>query len=251
MNWATNWLVEIFHSSRGVSTKQLVGYTGGMAARDPEATKARIFAAATAEFAAYGIAGARIDRIAQAAQANKQLIYAYFGDKAELFGHVLDQKLVEVAESVCLDIDDIDDWIERHIDYHTEHPELLRLLMWEALEYGDTGLSRQAQRIERYQEKVGYFGKAQTEGVLRTDVQPSHLLLMMLGLVNWPLATRQVGGMIIGEDPRTSPDFREAVKRCARSLAGPPTTPADPTPDPAPTASEPQTAPTAHPETKV
>jgi hypothetical protein len=45
-----------------------------MAARDPEATKARIFAAATVEFAAYGIAGARI---ARNAQANKQLIYAY------------------------------------------------------------------------------------------------------------------------------------------------------------------------------
>ena len=192
-----------------------------MAARDPEATKARIFAAATAEFAAYGIAGARIDRIAQAAQANKQLIYAYFGDKAELFGHVLEQKLVEVAESVSMDIDDIDDWIERHIDYHTEHPELLRLLMWEALEFGDTGLAREAQRSERYQEKVTNFGKAQERGVLRSDVLPGHLLVLMLGLVNWPQATRQIGGMILGEDPRTSPDFRESVKKCARSLAAP------------------------------
>ena len=212
-----------------------------MAVRDPEATKARIFAAATAEFAAYGIAGARIDRIAQAAQANKQLIYAYFGDKAELFGHVLDQKLVEVAESVSMEIENIDDWIEGHIDYHTEHPELLRLLMWEALEFGDTGLPRQTQRTERYQEKVTNFGKAQEGGVLRGDVQPGHLLLMMLGLVNWPMATRQIGGMILGEDPRTSPDFREAVKKCARSLAGPPTQP--------PT--DLSTTPHPHPETTV
>ena len=224
-----------------------------MAVRDPEATKARIFAAATAEFAAYGVAGARIDRIAQHAQANKQLIYAYFGDKAELFGHVLEQKLVEVAESVSMEIDDIDDWIERHIDYHTEHPELLRLLMWEALEFGDTGLPRESARLERYQTKVANFAKAQHNGVVRADVQPGHLLLLMLGLVNWPQAAKQVGGMILGEDPRTSTDFRESVKKCARSMAGPqtrpepaaqidpahtdhaPTDPA-PTPEPRPTA---------------
>ena len=192
-----------------------------MAVRDPEATKARIFAAATAEFAAYGVAGARIDRIAQNAQANKQLIYAYFGDKAELFGHVLEQKLVEVAESVSMEIQDIDDWIGRHIDYHSEHPELLRLLMWEALEFGDTGLPRQSARLERYQEKVANFAKAQQNGVLRSDIQPGHLLLLMLGLVNWPQAAKQVGGMILGEEPRTSTDFRESVKKCARSMAAP------------------------------
>ena len=95
MERVTNRLVEIFHGVGGMSTNRLVGYSGGMAVRDPEATRARIFAAATEEFAAYGIAGARIDRIAQNARANKQLIYAYFGDKAELFAHVLEQKMFE------------------------------------------------------------------------------------------------------------------------------------------------------------
>ena len=45
-------------------------------ARDAEDTKRRIFEAATAEFADHGIAGARVDRIAARAGANKQLIYA-------------------------------------------------------------------------------------------------------------------------------------------------------------------------------
>jgi AcrR family transcriptional regulator len=47
-----------------------------VAARDSAATKERLLAAATDEFAAHGIAGARVDRIAAAARANKQLIYA-------------------------------------------------------------------------------------------------------------------------------------------------------------------------------
>lgn len=214
-------MVEIFHGPEGMSTNRLVGYSGGMAVRDPEATKARIFAAATEEFAAYGIAGARIDRIAQNARANKQLIYAYFGDKAELFAHVLEQKMVEVAESVSIEVDDIDDWVEGHFEYHAEHPELLRLLMWEALESPATALHRPEARLQRYQEKVAKFATAQRNGVVRADVLPAHLLLMMLALINWPQATNKVSGLILGEDARTSADFRESVKRCARSLAGP------------------------------
>ena len=60
--------------------------------RDAEATKARLLEAATAEFAAYGIAGARIDRIAAAASVNKQMIYAYFGSKDALFDVVFSRE---------------------------------------------------------------------------------------------------------------------------------------------------------------
>ncbi|MFD9045102.1 TetR family transcriptional regulator, partial [Streptomyces bottropensis] len=45
------------------------------------ATKSRILQAAAAEFAAYGFAGARVDRIAKAASVNKNLIYIYFTNK--------------------------------------------------------------------------------------------------------------------------------------------------------------------------
>ena len=53
--------------------------------RNAEATRERILEAALAEFSAYGIAGARVDRIAQAAGCNKNLIYIYFEDKETLF----------------------------------------------------------------------------------------------------------------------------------------------------------------------
>src|ERR1700722_20490390 len=121
-----------------------------MATRDAEATKARIFEAATEEFAAYGIAGARVDRIAHNAQANKQLIYAYFGDKRKLFYKVLDKAMVQVAEMVSTDITDLDRWVDEHIDYHHKHPELLRLLMWESLEVAEEDVCRSEARAERY-----------------------------------------------------------------------------------------------------
>ena len=46
-----------------------------------EATRDRILAAAKDEFATYGLAGARINRIAAQARASKDRLYAYFASK--------------------------------------------------------------------------------------------------------------------------------------------------------------------------
>lgn len=53
--------------------------------RDPEATRARILAAAKLEFAKNGLGGARVDVIAARADANKRMLYHYFGNKEALF----------------------------------------------------------------------------------------------------------------------------------------------------------------------
>jgi AcrR family transcriptional regulator len=193
-----------------------------MAVRDPEATKARIFAAATAEFAAFGISGARVDRIAQSAQANKQLIYAYFGDKHDLFAQVLERVLIDLADTVAFEMDDLDAWIDRHIDYHRAHPEMLRLLLWEALEYAPRAqLPFEDPRRARYEAKVASFKAAQEAGVLRADVPAAHLLYMLLSLINWPEVTPQTGRMILGGYPQDDLGFRESIHIAARSLAKP------------------------------
>ena len=56
--------------------------------RDAQATRRRLLDAACAEFAQYGMAGARVERIAEAAGSNKAQIYHYFGGKAQLFDAV-------------------------------------------------------------------------------------------------------------------------------------------------------------------
>ena len=65
-------------------------------------SKARLLEAAFAEFAAHGIAGARVNRIAEAARVNKRLIYVYFGSKEQLFETVRAQCLGALAEAVPL-----------------------------------------------------------------------------------------------------------------------------------------------------
>jgi AcrR family transcriptional regulator len=52
-------------------------------------TRARLLAAAAAEFAARGFAGANIDRIAAAAGLNKAMIYYHFKSKAALYREIL------------------------------------------------------------------------------------------------------------------------------------------------------------------
>ena len=49
----------------------------------------RVFAAAAAEFAAHGFAGANMDRIARAARLNKAMIYYHFPGKTALYRAIL------------------------------------------------------------------------------------------------------------------------------------------------------------------
>ncbi|MFB7721749.1 MULTISPECIES: TetR family transcriptional regulator [unclassified Nocardia] len=186
------------------------------AVRDPEATKARIFAAATDEFAAHGIAGARVDRIARNAKANKQLIYAYFGDKELLFRQVLEKTMLDVAASVTTDIEDLDTWIDQHLDYHREHPELLRLLMWEALELGAENASAGELRCGRYLEKRTKVEVAQEKGLIRKDMPSGHVIMLLMSMINYPLAVPQVAEFSLGEhsDPELVRKWtKDAIRR--------------------------------------
>src|SRR5580704_1834312 len=72
--------------------------------RQPEVSRNAILKAALAEFAQEGLAGARVDAIAQAARVNKALLYYYFHDKESLYGAVLDgffEPLLDRVTAVC------------------------------------------------------------------------------------------------------------------------------------------------------
>ncbi|MEV4440652.1 TetR family transcriptional regulator [Streptomyces sp. NPDC049577] len=190
------------------------------AVRDPEATKARIFAAASAEFAAYGIAGARIDRIAREASANKQLIYAYFGNKAELFSQVLEKRLMELAVAIPVDAEDPDGWIDRLMDYHAAHPELIRLVFWEGLEYGTGGIPHEEERREHYARKIAVFAEAQEKGVISPAIPAQDLLFMLIALASWATVQPQMRRIIIGETEEDTARLRASVRSAARRLTG-------------------------------
>ena len=65
--------------------------------RDAAATRERLFAAAATEFAARGFAGAKVDRIAHAARANKAMLYYHFTSKAGVYAEILHDMFQAVA----------------------------------------------------------------------------------------------------------------------------------------------------------
>ncbi|MEV5873981.1 TetR family transcriptional regulator [Streptomyces sp. NPDC052101] len=188
------------------------------AVRDPEATKARIFEAAIAEFARHGIAGARIDRIAGAAKANKQLIYAYFGNKAELFSQVLGKCMVDLAAAVPVDPDDIDAYVDHLLDYHATHPEFLRLLFWEGIEYGSAELPDESTRQEHYARKVAAFADGQARGVITDAIPPGDLMLLLTALTNWMTVVPQMRRILTGPQDTDRDRLRASIKEAARRL---------------------------------
>ncbi|MFJ9199559.1 TetR/AcrR family transcriptional regulator [Streptomyces flaveolus] len=189
-----------------------------MAARDPEATKARIFEAAVAEFARHGIAGARIDRIAAEAKANKQLIYAYYGNKGELFASVLEKKMLDLAISVPVDPDGIEGWIDRLLDYHAAHPELLRLLFWEGMEYGTAELPHEAERQEHYARKVAAVRDGQERGVVTDAIPAPDLLFLLVAMANWASVMPQMKRILVGGDDTGADRLRASIKQAARRI---------------------------------
>jgi AcrR family transcriptional regulator len=180
-------------------------------AYDSTATKERILTAAAGEFAAHGVAGARVDRIAAQAQANKRAIYDYFGDKNRLFTAVLERLMADLAQAVPPGDDDLSAYAERLFDYHRAHPEALRLLMWEALELGDQPVPGEETRTRHYQDKLQATQAADDNGDPRTR------LFLTLGLVGWSLAMPQVRRMILGTD-HSLDQLRSDIARAVQAL---------------------------------
>ena len=104
---------------------------------DSAATRARLLDAAFREFSDRGLAGARVDRIATAASANKQAIYAYFGSKDDLFDAVLADRIGVIADAAPYTPDDLPGYAGALFDALNDNPDLLRLTSWRSLERGD------------------------------------------------------------------------------------------------------------------
>ena len=75
-------------------------------ARPARVSPDRILAAAAAEFAARGFAGARVDRIARRARVNKAMLYYHFGNKQALYRELLRGTFSRVATALQALVDE-------------------------------------------------------------------------------------------------------------------------------------------------
>jgi AcrR family transcriptional regulator len=152
----------------------------GRPVRDAAATRQRILDAATAEFSALGLAGARTARIAESAEANQRMIYAYFGNKDGLFDAVLEHNILLVQTAVPLDVEDLPGYATRVFDFYRANPHLVRLEMWQTLQRPDSPPLVNSALAD----KTAAIEQAQNAGVVSKTLPPAQLLDHILTLAH-------------------------------------------------------------------
>ena len=108
--------------------------------RSAELTGEKILEAAENEFAAKGLYGARVDKIAARSGVNKQIMYVRFGSKEQLYTQVLSRvysRLAELEEQLETDESDcartVRDIVAMYFAFLSRDQNFVRLVLWENL----------------------------------------------------------------------------------------------------------------------
>ncbi|MFD4989310.1 TetR family transcriptional regulator [Streptomyces sp. NPDC058372] len=183
------------------------------------ATRRRILDAATAEFARYGIAGARVERVIQAARTNKAMLFGYFGSKDGLFDAVVSDALEGITTLVPIDAEDLADWAVRLYDEYLVTPELVRLATWIRLERRPAGhLTGEADRFDGA--KTEATARAQAAGLVG-EGDPFDLMALVIAM---SCAWSPVSGVYAAtahEDPAVHERRRTLLRDCVRRATAP------------------------------
>jgi AcrR family transcriptional regulator len=183
-------------------------------ARDAEATRTRLLDVATEEFAEYGIAGSRVDRISQIAKVNKSMIYTYFGGKDALFDAVMNAHVTKLLDTVPFTPEDLPGYAGRLFDYLLLYPHQLRLATWYRLERPITGVPTYVRNSMR--DKASALAAAQRDGTVPRTLSAEDLLVFLLGLVTAWLPSSPNAVPNVAHDQL--PEHRAAIVTAVRLL---------------------------------
>ena len=161
----------------------------------------------------------RIDRIAEAAGANKRSIYVYFGSKEGLFTAALNRVISDLVEAVPLTEEDLPGYAGRMFDYVLAHPEALRMSMWRHLERPAAG----PDAADVYARKVEAMTGGRS-GLAPSGLPPTDLLVLVQGLTSsWLLSPLDLLAAD-GADPYSADrlaSHRAVIVEAARRLNAP------------------------------
>ena len=186
--------------------------------RDGQRSRQRLLDAATAEFAAHGIAGARVDRIAAAAGVNKAQMYGWFGSKDGLFDAVFAQHLERIVDAVPFTPDDLPGYAVALYDSYLTDPELVRLASWNRLERVPAGDLLEA-HPGLADPKHEAIARAQNDGRIIADIPPDEVYALIVAIAGtWsPISVTYTASP--DDDQADHERRREALRRIvARAL---------------------------------
>jgi TetR/AcrR family transcriptional regulator len=183
----------------------------------------RLLEMATREFAAKGLAGARVDAIARAARSNKQLVYYYFGNKLGLYNEVVGRIGPAVHEELYPSTGDESLTLAERVRRRATHKwgplaaRWARLLGWEALERGDKDILRAQQRYDDWRHRMREIQLAQQRGEVDRSFDPELLGLALLAVELFPRVLPQVTKIVTGMS-YTDPEFRSRQEQLLADL---------------------------------
>jgi TetR/AcrR family transcriptional regulator len=189
--------------------------------RDAERSRTRLLAAALDEFAAKGYAGARVSDIAERAGLNKQLITYYFGGKRGLYRALEEQWLANEAELAPPDVP-LAELTASHLHAVLADPRHSRLLLWEGLTDSDDRAGGTFSPDD--DPGVADMHRRQGRGELADDLDPSLVLIALMGAALAPVAIPQVVRRSTGldsSDGEFERRYAEQLGRIVRRLAEP------------------------------
>lgn len=178
--------------------------------RDPERTRAAILEAATEEFTAKGLTGARVDHIARRSGVNKRMIYYYYGDKEGLYLAVLEATYAAIRQAeIGLHLDDRDpadgmrELVRFTWNYFIKHPEFLSLLANENMH--QARFLKQSEKIrDLHSPLIGMISsllaRGAKNGVFRAEIDPVQLYISIASLGFFYMSNRHTLSTIFGRD---------------------------------------------------
>ncbi|MDD9267257.1 TetR family transcriptional regulator [Paenibacillus sp. GCM10023248] len=184
--------------------------------RNAEATRERILEAAKTEFAAYGIAGARVDRIAKTAGCNKNMIYIYFESKEKLFTTVLQMHLTRVYEELVFTPEDLPGYAARVFDFTMANPDLMRLMAWFSLEQKADSPDV---RSTTHDAKIVQLAKAQSSGLIGDAFSPNFIMTVVMALATAWTATNPFGPSLDPESAKQPDELRDGIAMSVKLIA--------------------------------
>lgn len=194
--------------------------------RNREATKQRILAAASVEFSSHGYMGARIDRIARTARANKRLLYYYVGNKEALYLATLERAYdgIRSAERE-LQLEEMEPLaaIERLTrftwDYFNATPSFLALLNTENLHHA-RHLKKSRQIPEMNSTVVAIVGRVLERGarlgVTRPGIDPLQLYISIASLCYFYVSNIHTLTVVFARDLKTEKARDQRIEHVVR-----------------------------------
>lgn len=189
--------------------------------RDADAAREAILSAAEEVFAQKGFGGARVDKIAEACgYSNSLIVHHYFDSKEELYKAVLrclkEEKIARLRQIMSpaginddapLKAEAVQAFIEESIrlmfNQFMEHPNLLRILAWQAAEGWDV-LNKlpPTEEDRQWAEEVSSFiRRAQAQGIICPQLDPKMLMATVMGCTfNYLVSIPRYQMLFPGED---------------------------------------------------